>query len=282
MEKSRIGYLGPKYSNSYEVAMYVGGSTSEPVPLEEKQLAQALSKGAVGRIVLPITNGSGGQVQWAMRTLRDHIVASITRAVVWRIVHRLIGRGRLDQVKVVHSHPQALLQCWEFLSRIGVTTQAAKSTSEAVEFVAGQDDPTIAAIGTDLAAQAYSVPLILGDNVADNKENETRFFVLGGEEPLPTGNDTTTILFRAPNESGALFDVLLPLKVYRGNMTAIESMPDATGRLGECLILIDADGNPKDTCLSRALPLMAASAESLRVLGSYPKATCAANVAARE
>jgi prephenate dehydratase len=275
--KKTVAYLGPQGSYSYEVAMHIG-ENCKLVALEPSKFAQAMREKKVWKIVLPIVNAIGWQVQWVLDLLRESGDGySITGEVIWNIRSYLVGFGQKNQIKTVYSHSQPLDQCREFLSGMpDITTQAVGSTSAAVKLVAEKKDPAIAAIGTQCAAKTYGVPVI-ANNISDFPDNQTRFIVLGGRKPSPNENNRTTLLFGTPNKPGALLRVLEVFDALSINMGTILSTTSPNRRLGECLFLVDVDGHQKDDDMRVALLKIKNRTEYLKVLGSYHKANGGAN-----
>jgi len=271
-----IGYLGPEGSYSHEVAMHIG-KDCKLVAFEPSKFAQALREKKTWKVVLPIVNAIGGQVQWALDLLMDSDGYTITGEVIWDIRSHLIGFGTKAQIKIVYSHSQPLDQCRGFMADMpGIITKGMASTSAAVKLVADQKDPTLAAIGTERAALLYRAPVI-AKNISDFPNNQTRFIVFGGRKSSPTGGDRTTLLFGTPNKPGALLRVLEIFDALDINMGTILSTTSPERRLGECLFLVDVDGHQREQALHVALSRINARVKYLKVLGSYPKVTHAAN-----
>lgn len=270
--KRTIGYLGPEGSYSHEVAIYAGAD--EQMALNELNFLTALAEKKVQMAVLPVVNSIVGQVKWVLELFANgNGEYEITREIIWNIKSNLIGFGKIEQIKTVCSHTEALGQCKNFLSKMpGVAIEEKGSTSAAVKLVAEKKDPTWAAIGTSLAAEMYGVPII-ARKVNDHYNNKTLFTVLGGTKLPPTGNDKTSLLFGTANKPGALVDVLLVFKVLGINMGHIFSHPSPNKKLGEYVFLIEVDGHREDKDLSVALEKITTMVEYLKILGSYPKAT---------
>lgn len=267
----RVGYLGPAGSFSHEAAMGKFGASVEYEALSDiRAVFDEMSRGHVDYGVVPMENTTAGAVLDTLDALRDHNV-SICSEIQRAIHHNLLAKCRQDEIEIVYSRPEALAQCQRWLSETGLSrrTAAAASTSKAAELAASQ--ARCAAIGGKLAAGLHGLS-ILAAHIEDNPNNATRFFVLGGETPKPTGCDRTSLMFTTAHKAGALVDVLLVFQQARINMTLITSRPSAKPDL-EYGFFVDVDGHQSDPPLNSALEEARRHCRTLRVFGSYPKAT---------
>ena len=121
-----------------------------------------------------------------------------------------------DEIRTVHSHPQATGQCAGFLAdRLpGAAVVAAASTADAVRAVAAREplagDSPHAAIGTPAAARLYGA-VVLAEGIEDDPENATRFAWLARPAPgrrrrAAAGDVTpvkTTLVFWGGGDVGA-------------------------------------------------------------------------------
>jgi len=118
----------------------------------------------------------------------------------------------------------------------------------------------------------------LAESIESNAQNFTRFFLLvrpdrvGSVVPLSTGGERkTSIVFRVGNRPGALYRSLSAFAEENVDLTKIESRP-IEGRPWEYSFYLDFIGDRADASVQRALAHLAAQAENLRILGSYPRA----------
>ncbi|WP_295009455.1 ACT domain-containing protein, partial [uncultured Dechloromonas sp.] len=83
--------------------------------------------------------------------------------------------------------------------------------------------------------------------------------------------DKTSLIMSAPNRTGALHELLLPLSSAGVSMCRLESRP-ARNALWEYVFYVDIEGHRDDPAIKAALEKLAASAAYLKTLGSYPVA----------
>jgi len=93
--------------------------------------------------------------------------------------------------------------------------------------------------------------------------------VISKQIPGRTKNDKTSILVSIRDKVGALYEMLLPIKKYRVNMTKIESRPSKK-KAWDYYFYIDLEGHVQDPCVRKMLSEMEKKVKFLKVLGSYP------------
>ncbi|MEM7808457.1 MAG: prephenate dehydratase domain-containing protein, partial [Planctomycetota bacterium] len=183
----------------------------------------------------------------------------------------VLCRGPWDEVKTVTTKPEVLAQCRGWLGDVAGrrSVEPAASTSAAAERAAA--DPTVAAIASRLAGEIYDVPRLF-ENIEDDPDNVTRFWVIGSEAAKPTGEDKTGVLFTTANKPGALVAVLDSFRDNGVNLTDIEKRP--SGRTNwEYVFFVDAEGHETDPKLQSAISAAREHCLQLTVLGSYPRAS---------
>lgn len=266
-----VAYLGPRATFTHQAAVLHFGSSACFTPAQSNgEVFEEVERGRADFGVVPIENSTEGAVNVTL----DRLIESdllIDGELFLDISHHLVSRaGDLSAVKAVHSHPQALAQCRQWLGDHlpEVPAREVASTAAAVEYAL--EDPTVAAVASELASRLYGVP-VLRARIEDNQHNSTRFLVVGRRAMAPTGKDKTSILFSMRNEPGSLYGILEPFANRGINLTKIESRPTKR-RPWEYMIFVDFEGH-RDTEQARAvLSEVRTRCTFLKVLGSYPAA----------
>ena len=128
-----------------------------------------------------------------------------------------------------------------------------------------------AAIASAAAAENYGAR-ILRRSIEDDRQNYTRFFLLGSRKPIRGGSaKKVSIVFSTRNSPGALFRSLSALALRDISLTKIESRP-LRGRPWEYLFYVDFLGDLADENIKRALAHLQETADLFKVLGCYRKA----------
>jgi chorismate mutase / prephenate dehydratase len=237
-----------------------------------REAAGALLAGDADLSVLPIENTTAGSINEVYALLREHELY-IVGEETWKVEHCLAALGPvpLSALTKILSHPQGLEQCGQFLQSLpNAVPTTYFDTAEALRAVSEQGDPTVAAIGSVDAAQAYGLE-VLRHNISDQADNFTRFVVLSAA-PAPVDVRIpckTSLILVTRHEEGALLRCLEVLAATGHSMTKLESRP-RPGRPWEYLFFMDIEGNVDDPRTAAALDELRTAALFVKILGSYP------------
>jgi chorismate mutase/prephenate dehydratase len=271
-EPVQIAYMGPEGTFSHQAARHQFGEQAQlaSVPTITDVFA-AVEAGKVELGVVPVENTTEGVVTQTLDALA-HFDVPVCAEILLPISHDLLSlSGRLEDVRLVASHPQPLAQCRRWIEchlprveRIETASTAAAAQRAAVE-------PETAAIGSPMAAEVYGLKTI-ESAVEDRRDNSTRFLVLGGQQPPPSGNDLTSAVFTIRRDQpGGLFHLLEPIAEGGVNLTSIQLRP-IHGKPWEYLFFLDLEGHRSEERVANALEGASRLAYSSRILGSFPRA----------
>jgi chorismate mutase/prephenate dehydratase len=182
----------------------------------------------------------------------------------------LAGNGRLQDIKRLHVHPQALGQCRQWVQEHLPKAEIFETSSNARSAELAAKGKVNAAITGILAAEKYGLR-VLEQDIQDNADNATRFLVLGRQCSPPTGNDRTSLMLSVADKAGALHQAIAAFRRYKINMTKIESRPSKR-KAWEYFFFIDCDGHVQDRQVVKAIQLLGEHCNFVKVLGSYPNA----------
>ncbi|MHA1238090.1 MAG: prephenate dehydratase [Candidatus Odinarchaeia archaeon] len=221
--------------------------------------------------ILPVENSYAGSIYEVFDLLLKYDV-KIVGEVILRIHHCLIAHPetKLNDIRVVYAHPQAILQCDEFLKKLNCKIEAAYDTAGSVKMLKEQNIKNAAAIAGKLAAEIYGMK-ILRENIESNPNNYTRFFILSRSLVKLSNGEKTTIVFSTENIPGALYRCLKPFAERNINLTKLESRPSKV-KPWEYIFYLDFEGDINDPNISKVLYELKKYTTFLKVLGCYPKA----------
>lgn len=259
--------------------------TPEGVPCTSfRRVVEAVVNGDVEVGILPVENSMEGNIDEATDELVDldvHVVGETE----WRVEHCLMApRGTaLSDIRVVHSHPQGLRQCREFLDQHQWERVPEYDTAGSAEIVASEDEQGHAAIASDLAAEYFDLD-VLERNIESRSDNYTRFLAIASRDLHPRPDLSrlppngsgykTSLVFGTRHEPGALYKALGSFAHHDINLTKLESRPRRQrGQRWKYLFFIDCEGHAAEPDVAEALSELARAQSFVKVLGSYPKTT---------
>ncbi len=264
-----VAYLGPEASFTHQaMRSHFGGSVAPSAQPTVFDVFEAVEKGRADFGVVPVENSLEGSVKQTL----DKLVStplSIVGDIYLPISHCLLSAdGNIDQVKRVHSHPQALAQCsrWLRSNLPAASLHEEESTASAARRVL--EDRQAAAVGSKAAAATYGL-IVIAEGIEDHSPNVTRFLIIGKRINKPSGRDKTSILFGVRHEPGALFRSLAPFGERGINLTKIVSHP-LRERIWEYLFFVDFIGHAGDAATAGCLAELEKTCTFVKILGSYP------------
>ncbi len=228
----------------------------------------AIKNGLCRYAVLPIENNTAGSVNkvYDLMMKHDFYIVKSTRL---KVEHELLAKPgtRLEDIKEVYSHEQALSQCSEFIKKNALKAIPCSNTAMAAKLVAESDRTDVAAISSRNCAELYGLD-ILHSAVQDNGGNFTRFICVSKEPEIYPGANKTSIMLVTSNKPGALYNVMSHINAYGINITKLESRP-IPERDFEFMFYFDLEAPATTENFSRLMAELEASCEGFRYLGSY-------------
>lgn len=268
-EPLKVAYLGPEGTFTNLAALRHFGSSAMYVPVDSiKAVFDAAESKRVNYGVVPIENSNEGVVSYTLDMFMDCDL-KISAEIMLEVSHNLLSKsGDKTKIKKIYSHPQATAQCrgWLEATMPNVPILESTSTARAAEIAAADEDA--AAIASEIAARVYDLQFV-ERHIEDNKNNYTRFLVIANDYPSNSGRDKTSILLSVKDRPGALYDVLLPFRKSKINLTKIESRPSKR-RAWEYIFFVDMEGHVEDKKVRKAIEDIKDICLYLKHLGSYP------------
>lgn len=270
LPKARIVFQGVEGAYSQQAMTEYFGQECESFHVETwKDAMDAIKQGTADFAVLPIENSTAGIVSENYDLLVEYDNYIVGEQVI-QIKHALLGRpeAELSDITTVYSHPQALMQCNDFLyTHTNWDKISLKNTAVSAKKVMEDGDKSHAAIASVLTAELYGLK-VLDDNISNTQNNATRFIIVTNKKISAKNANKVSICFEIAHESGSLYHMLSHFIYNNINMTNIQSRP-VKGKNWEYRFFVDFEGRLEDTGVINALRGIKEEATSLKILGTY-------------
>lgn len=267
----KVAFLGPKATFTHLASLQHFGLSAELVPQKSiPAVFEEVEKGRALYGVVPVENSTEGMVSHTLDMFMESDL-KIDAEVLLEVSHDLLSRtGRLEDIKKVYSHPQAIAQCRTWLDENlpGIPTVDVASTALAAQIVS--EDYTAAAIASEFAASMYDLKVVR-ERIEDQVNNFTRFLVIGKKMAEKGGDDKTSLMFSVKDEPGILYRMLEPFAQRGVNLSKIESRP-LKKKAWEYIFFLDLTGHISDPVVADAVQELKGYCQFVKILGSYPRA----------
>lgn len=271
-----VAFQGTEGAYGHQAALQHFAVARRPVGFKAygtfREMLEAVIEGRADRGLLPIENTTAGSVYESYDLLLRFNLALVGEEIV-DVRHCLLGVADvpLASLRRIHSHPQALSQCSEFLSSLRhVEGVSAGNTALAAKHVKDLGDTTEAAIASEEAGAHFGLHVLRRD-IANQAVNYTRFVVVAAA-PVdcdPRIAAKVSMVLSTRHEHGALVRCLNVIADEGLNITKLESRP----RLGtpwEYVFYVDVEGHIASPRMRAALAGLAERTVFVKVLGCYP------------
>ena len=266
----KIAYQGVagSYSESCAKKMYPDSKTIPCKTFDE--CFEKSSEDSAIKSLIPESNKTTGNigVEYLIFKYRLNIYAEH----FFPINHNLLGikGSKLSDIQNVYSHAQALSQSSSFIKKKKLIENVRADTAGSAKFVSEAKDKTKAAIASSLSAEIYGLK-ILYENIQDDKDNVTRFLLLGKDIFQPDFNNETyitSILFKLKSKPAALYSALSGFAINGVNMSKLQSFPEKNS-FSSYFFLCDIDGHIESPKIKNSLEELGLHCQDMHVLGVY-------------
>ncbi len=269
-----IAIQGIKGSFHHEVAqLYFNDKTEVVECMSFDGTVNSLLKGDTDHIVMALENSIAGSIIPNYALIDNHNLSIIGEHYL-DIQHNLLAlKGQsISDIKEVHSHPMALLQCKVFFKDYPqIKLVEAKDTADVAKQVSEQNIKGIAAIASKKAAELYGLNIVV-ESIQTIKHNETRFVIVKREnhEIERKGQNKASLKFELDHKRGSLATILNVLSDCKLNLTKIQSLPKIETPWKYAFFVDVTFEDYKD--YEKATSIMKLMAENFKVLGEYKNA----------
>lgn len=269
-EGIKVGFQGVAGSFSEQALMeYFGENISKSNLKEFEDVFKELKNNNIDYGVLPIDNSSTGAIAEVYDLLRKYGFFIVGEKII-KVNQNLMGikGSKIEDIKEIYSHPQALQQSSDFLKVYSdIKCIPYRNTAASAEFIKKENNRVKAAIASKRAAEIYDLDIIKS-NINFNKNNHTRFIIIGKNLELQEDYNKISIILSLPHKAGALYNILSVFSEYNLNMVKIESRP-IIDKSFEYFFYIDLQGNLDNEIVKEAMVEIKSNSYDFKILGNY-------------
>ena len=268
--KPVVAFQGTHYAFSEIAARKYFGEEIATLPCRQFQdVFNTVEHGKSNFGIIPVENSTTGSIYQTLDLIVNSRVVVVGEISLRVSLHFITNPGvQLKDIRVVHSHPQALEQCRLFLSSIPeIETIASYDTAGSVKDIRDRKLLNAAAIASREAAVECRMQIVR-EEIEDNPDNYTRFHIIALTAGEQQDANKTSIVFSMKNIPGALFKSLSVFALRDIDLLKIESRP-IRGKRWKYLFYLDFAGNMQEERCVNAIRHLEEITSLLKVLGSY-------------
>ena len=233
---------------------------------------KSVENGTSDRAVLPIENSFAGDVGEVMDLIFSGSLY-INRMYDLEVEHNLmaIDGADFDKINIVVSHPQALLQCSNFIEKYNFKTIEEVNTAFAAKRLKESNDKTLAVIASKETAEVYGLKIIK-EKINNSDINTTRFAsfsrVLSNYKNVGASKKNFIIVFTVKNVAGALAKCLDIIGAHGFNMRNLRSRP-MKDLMWTYYFFCEIEGDLESENAKNMLLALKTFCDRLKIVGNY-------------
>ncbi|HVF96286.1 MAG TPA: prephenate dehydratase [Flavisolibacter sp.] len=190
-----------------------------------REVIDATKKGQTDASVMAIENSIAGSILPNYHLLHKSGLCIIGEVYLPIKQHLLVNPGvKLEDIKEVHSHPIAILQCMDFLTQHNWKLVETEDTALSAKHIHQRKSKHIAGVAGKLAAELFQLE-IAAENIHTEKNNYTRFLVLQKTHVERQDADKASLSFHTDHSRGSLARVLTKIADRGINLSKLQSFP---------------------------------------------------------
>lgn len=238
-----------------------------------KQIVEYVSQNSKDTLgILPVENTLDGTIRESLDCLitcknpNIRIIAEMILPIEYCLLSKTT---EFYSISGLITTPRLITKCHEFIQNElprNLNLIEAPTMIEAAKDLSNHN-LTYSSIGNKKIAENYRLN-ILKENIHDDKNNRTRYILIGDIETKPTGRDKTTVAFRTNHTPGALLEILKIFLEYEINLSYISSRPSKF-EPNEYIFIVNFDGHIHGSNMLQAINEIKPKTSFFRYLGSY-------------
>lgn len=247
----------------------------EPLPCATfTDAIESVRRGDADLGMIAVENSTYGRVADVHSLLPESGLQIVDEQFVRVHVNLLGVKGTtVKDVNEAHGHPVILPQCGEFLRANKIRPVSTTDNARAAREVSEGNDPTKAALASELAAEIYGLDVV-ARHIEDHARNTTRFLVMSREPDFKRRGEfgmMTSFVFRVRNIPAALYKAMGGFATNGVNMTKLESYM-VGGHFTATQFYAEIEGHPEDHNVQLALEELDYFTDHIKLMGVYPAA----------
>ena len=269
----KVAFQGERGAFSEDAAVKLFGGDINFLPcVRLKEVFELVSQDKVEFGVVPVENSQAGSINETYDLLLAYPLNIFAEAIL-KVSHCLMALPgeKLADITTIYSHPQALAQCAEFLSKLDVEIMSSYNTAGSTKIIKEKRLKNCAAIASKRAADIYGLE-ILAPEIETSVNNYTKFVAISKRKAKPAQKNKTSLVFVAEHKPGSLYRILGIFAKRNINLTKLESRPSRI-KPWEYVFYADFEGHLDGEVYQEAVRELHREATFIKILGSYPQAT---------
>ena len=229
-------------------------------------------KDSVG--IIPIENVTEGIIRETNDNLLNSTNADIkvlSEAILPANNCLLSKNSEIYNISGLISPAPAIARCQEYIKTelpMHLNIINTSDTEEAARLL-NSYNLTYAIIGTEKTAEIYNLN-ILNPNINNDKDNHTKFIMIGNFETEPTEHSTSSIAFSLCDIPGALYNIIKEFAENKINITYIHATPSKL-EANEYILFLDFNGHIKEEHIGKTIEKIKQNTKYFRFMGSYER-----------
>jgi len=226
---TRVSIQGYEGSFHQVAAQQFFGKDVEVIPCDtfREVVKIASSKKESEGGVMAIENSIAGSILPNYNLLQKSNLQVVGEVYLQIKQNLLVNPGvKLEDIREVHSHPMAILQCIDYLEKFNWKLVETEDTALSAKHIHQKHNKHAAAIASKLAADLFDLE-VLAPNIHTMKNNYTRFLILQRKDmvqEIPDANKAS-VNFHTDHSRGSLAKVLTRIAEGGINLSKLQSFP---------------------------------------------------------
>ena len=269
IEGEKVAYSGVEGAYAYLAAKKMFPNANLISTSSFRKAYQSVENGINEKAVLPIENSFAGDIGEVM-DLMFFGSLYVNEVYDFSIEHCLLAKDgvKLENIKTVISHPQALMQCSDFIDEYNLKTLEEVNTAVAAKRL---NDNETAVIASKDAASVFGLK-VLKEKINNDDSNTTRFAsfsrVLSHFENYDVSKKNFIIVFTVKNEAGALAKCLDIIGAHNFNMRNLCSRP-VKNLMWRYFFYCDIEGDMDSPDAKDMFVALKVFCDRLKIVGTY-------------